>query len=137
MPVASLFAESAAPCSRGCGILGIAIPSRTFFFLFATVRGQSIRKEKRMAVDESSSGAPLKKRGLERISADQSRFTSRLCQAAISGLMASEAFHERLTARSEAVARHMAMLAEPQLRRGGGLHIDRRSPHSQVPWRCA
>jgi hypothetical protein len=61
MPVASLFAEPLAPYSRGCGILGIAILSQTFFFLFATVRGQSIRKEKRMAVDESSSGAPREK----------------------------------------------------------------------------
>ena len=137
MPVASLFAEPLAPYSRGCGILGIAILSQTFFFLFATVRGQSIRKEKRMAVDESSSRTPRKKCRLKRIFAGQPRFTSHLCKAGISSLMDAEAFHERLTARSEAVARHMAMLAEPHLRRGGGLHIDRRSPHAQVLWRCA
>jgi hypothetical protein len=98
-----------------------------------------MRAEKRMVIGESSARARPERQHRKLIFPAQP-FTCHLCKTGMGSLGQSnegEAFPKRLTARSEAVARHMAILAYPHSRRGGGLHIDRLSPHAKVPWRRA
>jgi hypothetical protein len=57
-----------------------------------------------------------------------------LCKIANSSLMITEAFHERLIARSKAVAPIRRCLPNP-LRRGEGLALAGGFP-THNPWRC-
>jgi hypothetical protein len=70
-----------------------------------------MRPEKRMVIGESSARALPERAYRKLIFATQPGFTCHLCKTGIGSLMMAEAFPERLTARSEAVARHTAMLA--------------------------
>ena len=70
-----------------------------------------MRPEKRMVIGESSARARPERPYRKPIFAAQPRSTCHLYKTGIGSLMMAEAFDERLTARSKAVARHMATLA--------------------------